>query len=62
VIKEVNPYLCAWLVPTYRARVIFLLMHPAAIAMSYLRLRGFSAQPEGLERHGHKFGAALHAA
>ncbi len=38
VIKEVNPLACDWLLQRYRPLVIFLVRHPAAVALSYLKL------------------------
>jgi hypothetical protein len=38
VIKEVNPMACEWLVERYQARVILLVRHPAAVALSYANL------------------------
>jgi len=44
VIKEVNPRACAWLVGLYQPRVIFLVRHPAAVALSYARM-GWTSRP-----------------
>ncbi len=38
VIKEVNVLACEWLLKRYRPRVVFLVRHPAAVALSYLKL------------------------
>ncbi|MGF1475805.1 MAG: sulfotransferase [Geminicoccaceae bacterium] len=38
VIKEVNPLACAWYIEAYRPRIVFLLRHPAAVALSYRKL------------------------
>lgn len=38
VIKEVNPLACDWLIQRYKPRVIFLVRHPVAVALSYLKL------------------------
>lgn len=38
VIKEVRSLINIWLVPRYRPRVIFLVRHPAAVALSYKTL------------------------
>lgn len=38
VLKEVNPLALAWLCETYRPRIIYLVRHPAAVALSYWRL------------------------
>ena len=38
VIKEVNPLACQWILQFYRPRMIFLVRHPAAVALSYSKL------------------------
>jgi hypothetical protein len=38
VIKEVNPLACEWLLQRYQPRLIFLVRHPVAVALSYLKL------------------------
>ncbi|MCK4387230.1 MAG: sulfotransferase [Dehalococcoidia bacterium] len=38
VIKEVKPLACGWLLKRYNPRVIFLVRHPMAVALSYLNL------------------------
>jgi hypothetical protein len=38
VIKEINPFACEWLLKTYSPRVIYLVRHPAAVALSNARL------------------------
>ncbi len=38
VVKEVNPLALDWLLNTYKPRVIFLLRHPAAVALSFFNL------------------------
>lgn len=37
VIKEVNPIICEWLLKRYKPKVIFLVRHPVAVALSYLK-------------------------
>lgn len=67
VIKEVNPLLCDWLTSTYRPRVIVLLRHPAAVALSYQRMGWFdleefqAGRPEESTwiRHGRRQGQVL---
>jgi hypothetical protein len=56
VIKEVNPLVAAWLVGQFRPRVILLLRHPAAIALSYQQL-GWSDAP--WDRLGERLAKAL---
>ena len=38
VIKEVKPLACGWLLKRYKPRVIFMVRHPVAVALSYLNL------------------------
>jgi len=38
VVKEVNPLALDWLIEQYHPRVIFLVRHPAAVALSYRQL------------------------
>jgi hypothetical protein len=38
VIKEVKPLACGWLLKRYNPRVIFIVRHPVAVALSYLNL------------------------
>ena len=38
VVKEVNLLACDWLVQCYRPRIILLLRHPAAVALSYFKI------------------------
>jgi hypothetical protein len=38
VIKDVNPLVCGWLLAEYRPRLIFIIRHPAAVALSYRQL------------------------
>ena len=38
VIKEINPFACRWLLQAYRPRLIYLVRHPAAVALSNERL------------------------
>lgn len=38
VVKEVNPLAIEWLLESYRPRVIYLVRHPAAVALSYHKL------------------------
>ena len=38
VVKEVNPYFAEWLAHTYQPRIVLLVRHPAAVALSYNQL------------------------
>lgn len=60
VIKEVNPMACGWLLERYEVRVILLVRHPAAVALSYLSM-GWLSRPVGRE-FGEHLGAAQRAA
>lgn len=57
VIKEVNPFACAWLVQRYRPKVIYLVRHPAAVALSNGRL-GFLNGQNIWQRQGEHQGRA----
>jgi hypothetical protein len=52
VIKEVNPLATGWMLRQYQPRVIFLVRHPAAVALSFRRL--------GMDDSVSGFGWALH--
>jgi hypothetical protein len=60
VVKEVNPYLCDWLVGRYQPRLIVLLRHPAAIALSHRKLAWWPAENPWYESGAH-YCRALHA-
>jgi hypothetical protein len=60
VIKEVNPLATRWLVEQYRPRIVYLVRHPAAVALSFARL-GWSQRPICFE-HGEEQGATHRAA
>jgi hypothetical protein len=53
VIKEINPFACDWLMETYRPRLIYLVRHPAAVALSNKRL-GFVADTEPWNKKGNR--------
>jgi hypothetical protein len=60
VIKEVNPYLADWLVHAHRPRLVYLLRHPAAVAVSF-RQQGWLSESPMWREVGDRFGRA-HAA
>lgn len=64
VIKEVNPYACAWYIHCYQPRVLFLVRHPAGVAQSFRRLDWWPDTNENqfYRRQGNHQGAALSAA
>jgi hypothetical protein len=57
VIKEINPFACEWLVQTYRPRLIYLVRHPAGVALSNARL-GFLPKDDTWRRQGEHQGQA----
>jgi hypothetical protein len=67
VVKEVNPLLCAWLTKAYQPRVVLLVRHPAAVALSYRRMGWFdldefqmgSPDESPWKRHGRRQGHVL---
>ncbi len=63
VIKEVNPAACAWFIAAFRPRIVFLMRHPAAVALSYRRM-GWQQFPtlEQWRKHGLRQGSTLHTA
>lgn len=58
VIKEVNPLACEYFLRKYHPRVIFLVRHPAAVALSHRKLGWWK---EIGEAEGTKLSARLHA-
>jgi hypothetical protein len=66
IIKEVNPLALSWYLQKYRPRIIFLVRHPAAVALSYWYLgwRGkhVSNRDEFFIDHGHFQGRVLQTA
>jgi hypothetical protein len=53
VIKEVNPLALEWYLKEYHPRVIYLVRHPAAVALSYNRLKWWDVPEEKFwTRHG----------
>lgn len=62
VIKEVNPRACAWHVQHYGPRVVLLVRHPAAVALSWQRKGWLGEDPESWARNGEHQGRALREA
>lgn len=52
VVKEVNPFACGWYLERYAPRLIFLVRHPAAVALSYERLGWQAADVAAWRRSG----------
>jgi len=57
VIKDIKPFACAWLLHAYRPRLIYLVRHPAAVALSNMRL-GFIGGTEAWRHAGEHQGRA----
>ena len=62
VIKEVNPLACAYLVDRFHPRVIFLVRHPAGVALSFCEQGWWSPDSMTWEEMGARQGAMLRAA
>ena len=62
VIKEVNPLACDWYLRRYEPRVVFLVRHPAAVALSFQRLGWLGTEPDDWAKNGEFQGRALRAA
>jgi hypothetical protein len=62
VIKEVNPMAASFLVRRFRPRVIFLVRHPAPVALSYTRRGWWSLEWTTWQEMGDRQGKALRAA
>jgi hypothetical protein len=52
VIKEVNPLACGWLLKRYNPRVIFIVRHLVAVALSYFKLGWVNINVEEFLRAG----------
>jgi hypothetical protein len=61
VVKMVNPYAVRWLLKTYRLRLIYLVRHPAAVALSFRRLGWWSPEPDHFRSLGRDFNNAHRA-
>jgi hypothetical protein len=55
VAKSVNPFAFPWLLRTYQPRFIYLVRHPAALALSYRRLGWWSDDPENWIKVGRSY-------
>jgi hypothetical protein len=62
VVKEVNPLACEWLVRRYRPRVILLVRHPAAVALSYRKMDWLKGRAISWQAHAVRQARALRAA
>jgi hypothetical protein len=52
VVKAVNPLALNWYLERYQPRLIFLLRHPAAVALSWQGLGGLAPNPQAWEEYG----------
>lgn len=59
VIKEVNPLACEWLIRNYAPQIIFLIRHPAAVALSHKKMGWGSDLPTYWRETGDYQGRAL---
>ena len=62
VIKEVNPRACGWYLEHYAPRVVLLVRHPGAVALSWQRKGWLGADPESWAMNGELQGRALREA
>lgn len=62
VLKEVHPAACAWLLRHAQPRLVLLVRHPAAVALSYKRLGWWTERPGEWHYLGDFQGRALRAA
>jgi hypothetical protein len=62
VIKEVNPLACGWHIEHYAPRVVLLVRHPAAVALSWQRKGWLAANAESWAANGEAQGRALRSA
>jgi hypothetical protein len=62
VIKEVNPLACGWHIAHYAPRVVLLVRHPAAVALSWQRKGWLVPTEKSWAANGEVQGRALRAA
>lgn len=62
VIKEVNPRACGWYLQHYAPRIVLLVRHPAAVALSWQRKGWLGADANSWARNGEHQGRALREA
>jgi hypothetical protein len=62
VIKEVNPLACRWFMERYKPRVVFLLRHPAAVALSAQKHGWLGPKTEDWANRGAENGDTLRQA
>ena len=62
VIKEVNPLACDWYIQHYAPRIVFLVRHPGAVALSWQRNGWLGADAESWAKNGEVQGHALREA
>jgi hypothetical protein len=62
VVKEVNPLACDWYLRRYQPRLVYLVRHPAGVALSWHKKHWLSAEPDAWRANGEEQGAGLKAA
>jgi hypothetical protein len=62
VIKEVNPLACDWYLRRYEPLVVWLVRHPAAVALSFQSKGWLGKEPGDWAKHGEFQGKVLRAA
>ncbi|HUR21471.1 MAG TPA: sulfotransferase [Vicinamibacterales bacterium] len=62
VIKEVNPLACGWHIERYAPRIVLLVRHPAAVALSWQRKGWLTPDEQSWATNGELQGRALRAA
>jgi hypothetical protein len=62
VIKEVNPLACQWYLKRYQPRLVFLVRHPAAVALSWQKNGWLPSDAEAWAKNGRHQATALQAA
>jgi hypothetical protein len=62
VVKEVNPLACEWYLQRYHPRLVYLVRHPAGVALSWHKKGWLSAEPEAWLKNGEEQGQALQEA
>lgn len=62
VIKEVNPFACGWHIEHYAPRLVLLVRHPAAVALSWQRKGWLRADAGSWAANGELQGRALRSA
>lgn len=62
VIKEVNPLACGWYIQQYQPRIVYLIRHPAAVALSWQQNGWLGGDAASWAANGELQGRALQTA